>query len=521
MSVSKSAGGSGSGSGQQTPTDGPPPIRISRRTFLVGLGTLTAIGAGGYWLTEGHPQNPGSLFATPLRIPPLLESEIVDGERVFRLSAKAGETELVPGVVFATMGFNGTHLAPTIRAARGEHVRIHVTNDLTMPTTAHWHGMILPASQDGTAHQSIMPETTWTAAWQIDQPATTLWYHPHPHGQTELQVSRGMAGLFLIDDASSDRPSGLPSDYGLDDIPLIIQDVTVQSGGTLAGTPVTAPIGRIGNTVIVNGTYQPHFQASTSLVRFRILNASAARCYNVELDAQQTFYLVGTDGGLLPSPQPLTSLLISPAERAEILIPVPRNADLILRSVPHDLGMSHGDNIISGAEDTLDLLRITRATSATTRELPVALSSTALPHKADAVTERHFTLGDTTINGRAMDMNRVDTMIAANATELWTVSNSSDRAHNFHIHGTQFAVNAMNDEAAAVQNRGWKDTVFIPAGQSVELIVPFSSFADPTTPYMYHCHMLWHEDQGMMAQYVLTDGEHSAASLPLDDEMHH
>jgi FtsP/CotA-like multicopper oxidase with cupredoxin domain len=218
--------------------------------------------------------------------------------------------------------------------------------------------MILPASQDGAAHQSIKPESTWTAAWQIDQPPATLWYHPHPHGQTELQVSRGMAGLFLIgDDASSD----LPSEYGVDDIPLIIQDVTTQSGGTLPGTPTTAPIGRIGNTVIVNGTHQPHFQASTSVVRFRILNASAARCYNLELATRDRFYLVGTDGGLLASPVPLTSLLISPGERAEVLIPIARDADLILRSVPHDLGMSRGANIASGAEDTLEILRITPA----------------------------------------------------------------------------------------------------------------------------------------------------------------
>ena len=93
------------------------------------------------------------------------------------------------------MGFNGTHLGPTIRAARGERVRIHVTNDLAMPTTAHWHGMILPASQDGTVHQSIKPADTWTAAWTIEQAPATLWYHPHPHGQTELHQSGKSTGI--------------------------------------------------------------------------------------------------------------------------------------------------------------------------------------------------------------------------------------------------------------------------------------------------------------------------------------
>lgn len=511
---------------QKPPVDGPPPLRIKRRTLLIGIGALGAVGGLGYWLTEGQPKPPiGSTFATPLRIPPLLKSEMLDGERVFRLTAQAGETELVPGISFATMGFNGTHLGPTLRAARGEKVRIHVTNKLTTPTTSHWHGMILPASQDGTAHQSISPGTTWSPAWQIEQAAATLWYHPHPHGQTELQVSRGMAGLFLIDDAA---PSGLPSDYGVDDIPLIVQDVTLDSGGQRPGTPVTAPIGRIGNTVIVNGTYEPHFVATTSLVRLRILNASAARCYNFELSTGDPFHLVGTDGGLLPGPTSLTSLLLSPAERAEILLQVPSGGELILRSVPHDLGMNDGDNITSGAEDSFGILRITGSGNVTASKpptalppaLPSALPSAAHPKGATGV-ERQFILGDTTINGKSMDMSRIDTVIAASSTEIWTVTNTSPRAHNFHIHGTQFTVNTENGQSPAPQNRGWKDTVFIPPGGTAELTVPFSSYADPATPYMYHCHMLWHEDQGMMAQYVLTNGESAAMPMMDDGAMKH
>lgn len=504
-------------SNRQKPTvDGPPPIQIKRRTLLLGLGALGAIGGLGYWLAEGQPDTPGSSFTAPLRIPPLLASEMIAGERVFRLSAQTGSTELVPGVTFATMGFNGRHLGPTLRATRGEKVRIHVTNELTVPTTAHWHGMVLPASQDGTAHQSISPKTTWTASWRIEQPAATLWYHPHPHGQTELQVSRGMAGLFLVDD---EEPSGLPTEYGVDDVPLIIQDVTVQSGGQRPGTPATAPIGRIGNTVIVNGTHEPRFVASTSLVRLRILNASAARCYNLELSTGDEFHLVGTDGGLLPAPVPQSSLLLSPAERAEVLIKVPRDSDLVLRSVPHDLGMNQGENISSGAGDTFGILRITRAGGGSTSTLPATLPSAEHPRRAAAV-ERHFMLGDTTINGKSMDMSRIDTVVSASSTELWTVMNTSRRAHNFHIHGTQFIVNTENGESPAPRNRGWKDTIFIAPGGTTELTVPFSAYTDPVTPYMYHCHMLWHEDQGMMAQYVLTDGKTETAALP-NAGMHH
>ncbi|RUQ87877.1 copper oxidase [Labedella gwakjiensis] len=490
-------------------------MRISRRTLLLGAGGLAVIGVGGYWLTEGRSSGGGTSFTTPLRIPPLAESEVVDGERVFRLAARAGETELVPGVQFATMGFNGVHLGPTIRAARGERVRMHVTNELDVPTTAHWHGMILPATEDGTPHQSIAPAATWTAAWQIDQPAATLWYHPHPHGQTELQVGRGMAGLFLVDD--DDESPDLPSEYGVDDIPLIIQDIAVRPGGESAGTPTASPIGRIGNTPIVNGTYRPHLRASSGLVRLRILNASAARCYNLELSTGEPLLLVGTDGGLLPSPQSVQRVFLSPAERAEVLVQLPPGSDLVLRSVPHDLGMSSGDDTASGADNTLDILRITTPSDTTAREVPTTLPSAVLPALADAMTERRFMLGNTTINGRVMDMDRIDTTIVAGATERWTIMNTSDRAHNFHIHGAQFAVHRVNGEKPAAQNRGWKDTVFLARDDAMELIVPFSSYVDPATPYMYHCHLLWHEDQGMMAQYVLTtDGGDDGADAGTD-----
>lgn len=487
-------------------TSGPRPIGISRRSALIGLGGLAVVGVGGYWLTDGMPRGEGSSYTTPLSIPPLLPSEIIDGERVFRLSAQQGETHLVPGVPFATMGFNGTYLAPTIRAASGERVRIHVTNGMRVPTTAHWHGMILPASLDGTPHQTIIPGETWTAAWQITQPAATLWYHPHPLGQTELQVGRGLAGLFLVDDSEAD--AALPSEYGVDDIPLILQDITIQSGGTQVGTPTLSPIGRIGNTVIVNGTHRAWFRATTGLVRFRVLNASTARCYNLELSTGDAFYLLGTDGGLLAKPEPLSTLLLSPGERAEILLRLPAGVEMVLRSAPHDLGMSNGDTIASGARDSLDLLRITgAATSAGGHRVPDALSSTmplrADPVPASAATERHFTLENSTINGRTMDLARIDTVVAASSTERWTVTNTSSRAHNFHIHGTQFRVTAMNRQPPETKDAGVKDTVLIRPGSTVDLLVPFSAYADQATPYMYHCHLLWHEEQGMMAQYAV------------------
>ena len=140
-------------------------------------------------------------FETPLAIPPLAPSRLAaDGTRVFDLTAQDGTTEFRPGVQTRTWGFNGDYLGPTLRASRGEQIAAEVTNGLDEPTSVHWHGMRLPAEMDGGPHQEVAPGQTWRPTWRIDQPAGTLWYHPHPHGATEKHVYRGLAGMFIIDD---------------------------------------------------------------------------------------------------------------------------------------------------------------------------------------------------------------------------------------------------------------------------------------------------------------------------------
>lgn len=168
-------------------------------------------------------------FDRPLKVPPLADSHVdPDGTRVFHLTAKDGSTELLPGTRSPTWGFNGTYLGPTLRAERGEKVRVEVTNQLGETTTVHWHGMHIPARFDGGPHQPIKPGHTWRPTWRIDQPAATLWYHPHPHGRTQDHINRGLAGMFLIDDPSSRVADRLPHHYGVDDVPVIVQDKQVQ-----------------------------------------------------------------------------------------------------------------------------------------------------------------------------------------------------------------------------------------------------------------------------------------------------
>lgn len=200
----------------------------------VGLAVVLLVVAVVAWFySRADVDTVGDLdFANPLRIPPLLEPR-TDGEgrTVFDLDLRAGTSELIPGTTTETWGANGSYLGPTLRATRGDRVRINVRNGLPEDTTLHWHGMHLPAAADGNPHQLIEPGDTWSPSWRIDQPAATLWYHPHPHGRTADHVYRGVAGLFLLDDP--DGPDGLPAEYGVDDIPVILQDKRIRDDGSL------------------------------------------------------------------------------------------------------------------------------------------------------------------------------------------------------------------------------------------------------------------------------------------------
>jgi blue copper oxidase len=183
----------------------------TRRQLLLGLAaapialSLSCSGENGP--RTGSAEGPGR----PLPIPPLAPSTVdSSGIRRFTLRAAPGSTEIVDGRRTATWGYNGSILGPTLRARRGETVAVEFENGLPAPTTLHWHGMHLPARCDGGPHQTVQPGDRWEPSWTVRQPAATLWYHPHPHGETEKHVYRGLAGLFIIDD--DDSPAGLPHD---------------------------------------------------------------------------------------------------------------------------------------------------------------------------------------------------------------------------------------------------------------------------------------------------------------------
>lgn len=487
---------------------------------LASVGVSVALSSCGF-VGGGTVSTVGVVdFDTPLAVPPLAESTIDDRDRrVFDLTAREGSSGFLTGEETTTWGFNEPYLGPTLRAKRGETVVVNVHNDLAVPTTVHWHGMHLPARMDGGPHQMIEPGGDWSPNWDIDQPASTLWYHPHPHGETEKHVTMGLAGMFIIDDdAEGSLP--LPREYGVDDIPLIVQDVRFTDGNQLT-TSTRGFIGPVGNQLLVNGTLGPYLDVTTDVVRLRLLNASAARIYDFGFSDGRFFALIGTDGGLLEKPYETDHVQLSPGERAEVLVRMVPGEAVILRSTPPDLGIGGVAAGMNAGNDSFDVLEL-RASGAlaSVGTVPDALVPLARMKETDATVHRRFRLDGLTINDEKMDMSRIDEVVRVDTTELWTVVNGMSMPHSFHVHDVQFQLLSVGGESPPPELAGWKDTVYLRPAVEYRLILRFTDYTDPDFPYMYHCHLLWHEDQGMMGQFVVIGPGQQAGTPPTTIEGH-
>ncbi|MHA7132814.1 multicopper oxidase family protein [Oerskovia turbata] len=494
--------------------------------LVVGIGAASAVA-----FSRAAVSTAGEVeFSRPLAIPPLAPSRVEDGVRVFELEAREGTADLGAGAPTPTIGLNGDHLGPTLRAARGERVRVEVTNALDETTTLHWHGMHLPPAMDGGPHQMVEPGRTWSPTWTIDQPSATLWYHPHLHGATASQVYRGLAGMFLLDEAAGSAEAAvqeaLPHEYGVDDVPLILQDTSFHPDGRLDdAVSFLSPVGPLGDTVLVNGTPGPYLDVATERVRLRLLNGSDSRVYDVGLAGGGTIELVGSDGGLLTAPRTVERVRLSPGDRAEVVVTMTPGQREVLRSFPPELGVNPLFARFSGGDDTLDLIELRAADDlAPSAPVPAALAAVdpaSVLVESHAVRTRSFELSGNQINGRSMDMSRIDEVVTIGETEVWEVTGLDDTPHNFHVHDVQFRVLDVAGEPPGPDMEGWQDTVYVQPGRVTRLLVRFEAAegtTDPDTPYMFHCHLLTHEDRGMMGQLVVVaPGEEAPERIEAPD----
>ena len=488
--------------------------RIRRPRAVLASTAALLIGGGGIALAlagcaPGGPTPVSTVgevdFSRPLAIPPLAESTVdADGVRTFELEARAGSSEFTEGVPSESWGFNGDYLGPTLVAERGEAVRVRVRNALEEATSVHWHGMHLPAAMDGGPHQPVEPGATWTPEWTVDQPAATLWYHPHPHGETARHVERGLAGLFLLHD-EEERSLGLPSEYGVDDVPVVVQDASFDDDGRRTGRAGSFA-GDLGDELLVNGTRAPYLDVAREVVRLRLLNASTARIYDFGLADERPMQLVASDGGLLAAPVDTASVRLSPGERAEVLVRLSPGERVVLRSTMTEtaFGAPRAVASINGGLDAFDVLELRAAEALEAApDAPERLAEIADFDPADVVAERSFRLSGFDINDRQMDMNRIDETVEVDTLERWRVENTSSMPHSFHVHDVQFRLESVDGAPPPPELAGWKDTIYLSPRTEYSLLLRFADYSDPETPYMYHCHLLWHEDRGMMGQFVV------------------
>jgi len=441
-----------------------------------------------------------------LKIPELIDARS-HGQSV-SLKAQPGKTSFYPGRESETLGYNGSYLGPTLRVNRGDDVEVAVNNSLGKDTTVHWHGLLIPGELDGGPHQTIASGATWRPVLPIRQPAATLWYHSHVHGRTAEQVYAGLAGLMIITD-DEEKALGLPSEYGVDDIPLIIQDRQFKEGSlVLPQGMMTMMHGRRGDTLVVNGTVNPFARVPRRLVRLRLVNGANARFFDLSFSDGRSFHWIASEGGLLESPVELRSLSLAPGERAEILVDFSDGRPVTLEtgpdsSLPMMRMMARAADWIGAGEEFVIKFEPQGAESSGIK-VPVQLVAQERFDASKSIRRRRFemtmAMGAFGVNGRAFDMGRVDQRVGLGDMEIWEVSGAM-MAHPFHIHGVHFTVLSRNGLPPDVRDQGLRDTVVV--HEPVELLVKFSQPAE-TAPFMYHCHILEHEDNGMMGQFLVS-----------------
>jgi len=420
------------------------------------------------------------------------------------------------------MRYNGLQLPPVIKARRGMQMRFNVDNNLNEETTIHWHGFQIPAAQDGGPDMPIAAGGQRTYTYTLVQPAAPLWFHPHAHGTTATQVYRGLAGAMIVSDSITDNLEAnnqIPS--GAQDIAMLLQDRTFTAdngSGTRnlvyqAGGGMMGMLGMLGDRVLVNGVEMPNLDVATRQYRFRIYNGSNARTYDVALSDGSLFRVVGTDGGLLNNPVLTDHVMLGAGERAEIVIDfdnytVGDTVRLVSRAFSGG-GMMGGGTLPNGA--AFDIMQFQVATTAVDNvnlysSLPASADINTRLSAAQATGNRSFVMSvqmvmgvgmQFLINGQTFDINRVDELVLSGATEVWEISNTSTMAHPFHAHAIQWQVLDRNGIPASGIDLGWKDTVLVQPNETVRFIGHFDPVVN-VGKYMYHCHILEHEEAGMM-----------------------
>jgi FtsP/CotA-like multicopper oxidase with cupredoxin domain len=476
------------------------------------------------------------------------------------LTAAPAEHALLPGAPTRVWRFTGellkgpastleviprSYLGPVIRLARGQRVRVRFRNRLPEPSIVHWHGLDVPEAADGHPRLAVDAGGEYVYDFTVTNRAGTYWYHPHPHMRTGAQVQMGLAGVLIVSDPEEEALE-LPRGDG--ELLCVLQDRRFDAGNQVVypaaatgamnmgggpggrgrgmgmgmGGQMELMNGWLGDRMLVNGQVQPTFDVARRTYRVRLLNGSNARIYKLAWSDGAPFTVLGGDGGLLAAPRPQPVLTLAPGQRADVLrdlSSVAAGAAVQLTSLAFDEAdvgrvgmMGETSPVPQGAPLTLMTLRATSATGPRVTA-PVRLSVDTFKADTSAPVRRvplTFMMMNWFIDGRTFEMAGVDASetVARGSTHVWEFENRANpmgmaMAHPIHMHGRQFRVigrsggtaNALRD---GIHDQGWTDTVLVLPGETVRVQVTFSE--EPGL-YLYHCHILEHEDMGMMRNF--------------------
>jgi FtsP/CotA-like multicopper oxidase with cupredoxin domain len=526
---------------------------VNRREFLESIALSVAGTAGRHViaplqaLTSAHiASQPNLAFQPNPAFVPNVELE---------LTARTAHHEILPGTATSTWSYSGkllkgragtmedsgSYLGPAIRLRKGDKVRVHFHHELPETTIVHWHGLAVPAPMDGHPRLVIPTGAQYLYEFEVQDRASHYWYHPHPDDRTGPQVYRGLAGHLFVSD---DEESSLRLPSGEHEIPLIIQDRTFDNDHQLTyiSSRMDAMTGFLGETILVNGIVNQQLKLATSVYRLRILNGSNSRIYKLAWSNGMPLTLIGTDGGLLERPLRKPYLVLGPAERADVILDlsgqtVGSSVELQSRAFPAPQMMMGGGmgrgmgrgmrgggvGLEQGSEFKILRVRIEKKEKSGFR-LPARLSQTRFRRRQEAenanqprVFPLSFMRMQWLLNNSTFEMDAVKENETFNAGSLQVLEfrnitmGMMQMAHPIHLHGGQFQVlkrtpaAGMDDLAAALHDgltdEGWKDTVLVLPGEQVQLLMRFPQFKGL---FLYHCHILEHEDMGMMRNYRLT-----------------
>ncbi|HHL3256350.1 multicopper oxidase CueO [Citrobacter braakii] len=538
---------------------------MQRRDFLkysVALGVASAL-----------PLWSRSVFAADRPALPIPDLLTADASNRMQLIVQTGQSSFA-GKTATTWGYNGSLLGPAVKLSKGQSVTVDIHNQLAEETTLHWHGLEIPGEVDGGPQGIIPAGGKRSVTFTPDQRAATCWFHPHQHGKTGHQVAMGLAGLVLIEDEEI-RKLLLPKQWGIDDVPVIIQDKQFSADGQVNYQLdiMTAAVGWFGDTLLTNGAIYPQHAAPRGWLRLRLLNGCNARSLNIAASDNRPLYVIASDGGLLAEPVKVTELPMLMGERFEVLVDVSDGKAFDLVTLPvGQMGMA-----IAPFDKPHPVMRVQPLLITASGTLPDTLTSMPALPSLEGLTVRKLQLsmdpmldmmgmqmlmkkygaqamagmdhgkmmghmnndnmghgsmkhgnmnhgemgnmqhGDmgnmkhgtfdfhnaNRINGQAFDMNKPMFAAAKGQHERWVISGQGDMMlHPFHIHGTQFRILSENGKAPAAHRAGWKDTVRVEGGVS-EVLVKFDHDAPKEHAYMAHCHLLEHEDTGMMLGFTV------------------